>query len=103
MSTTTSSGVDQAAGLRNIFGAELSRVICIASTLDADSTIHLGHGTAHSIKQLGHRVLLIDEIPLSDRKTMSGFLYPVRYDLGQVFSKSVDLARSLKAIEENFW
>lgn len=103
MSTTTTGSVDQAAGLRNIFGAELSRVICIASTLDADSTIHLGHGTAQSIKQLGHRVLLIDEIALSDRKTMSGFLYPVRYDLGQVFSKSVDLARSLKAIEENFW
>jgi hypothetical protein len=103
MSTTTAGGVDQAEGLRNIFGAELSRVICIASTLDADSTIHLGHGTAHSIKQLGHRVLLVDEIALSDRKTMSGFLYPIRYDLGQVFTSSVDLPRSIKAIEENFW
>jgi hypothetical protein len=103
MSTTTTGSVDQAAGLRNIFGAELSRVICIASTLDPDSTIHLGHGTAHSIKQLGHRVLLIDEIALSDRKTMSGFLYPVRYDLGQVFTSSINLARSIKAIEENFW
>ena len=103
MNTTTAGGVDQAEGLRNIFGAELSRVICIASTLDADSTIHLGHGTAHSIKQLGHRVLLVDEIALSDRKTMSGFLYPIRYDLGQVFTSSVDLPRSIKAIEENFW
>jgi len=103
MSTATTGGVDQAEGLRNIFGAELSRVICIASTLDADSTIHLGHGTAQNIKQLGHRVLLIDEIALSDRKTMSGFLYPVRYDLGQVFTSSIDLPRSIKAIEENLW
>jgi len=103
MNTSTTGGVDQAAGLRNIFGAELSRVICIASTLDADSTIRLGHGTAQSIKQLGHRVLLVDELALSDRKTMSGFLYPVRYDLGQVFTNSVDLPRSIKAIEENFW
>lgn len=103
MNTTTAGGVDQAEGLRNIFGAELSRVICIASTLDADSTIRLGHGTAQSIKQLGHRVLLVDELALSDRKTMSGFLYPVRYDLGQVFTNSVDLPRSIKAIEENFW
>ena len=103
MNTTTAGGVDQAEGLRNIFGAELSRVICIASTLDADSTIRLGHGTAQSIKQLGHRVLLVDELALSDRKTMSGFLYPVRYDLGQVFTNSVDLPRSIKAVEENFW
>ena len=103
MSTTTSGGVDQAAGLRNIFGSELSRVICIASTLDPDSTLHLGHGTAHSIKQLGHRVLLVDEIPLSERKTMSGFLHPVRYDLGQVFTSSVDLDRSIKSVEENLW
>jgi len=103
MNTSTTGGVDQAAGLRNIFGDELSRVICIASTLDADSTIRLGHGTAQSIKQLGHRVLLVDELALSDRKTMSGFLYPVRYDLGQVFTNSVDLPRSIKAIEENFW
>jgi len=67
--STVSNGVsnDQAAGLRDIFGAELCRVICIASTLDPDSTIHLGHGTAHSIKQQGHRVLLVDEVPLADR------------------------------------
>lgn len=100
---STVTGTDQAAGLRNIFGSELCRVICIASTLDPDSTIHLGHGTAHSIKQLGHRVLFVDEVPLADRKTMSGFLYPVRYDLGQVFSNSVELHKSIKQIEENLW
>ena len=60
MNTVTTGSIDQAAGLRTIFGAELARVICIASTLDADSTIHLGHGTAQNIKQLGHKVLLID-------------------------------------------
>ena len=99
----TASGTDQAAGLRNIFGAEMCRVICIASTLDPDSTIHLGHGTANSIKQLGHRVLLVDEVPLADRKTMSGFLYPVRYDLGQVFSSSIELHKSITQIEDNLW
>jgi MinD-like ATPase involved in chromosome partitioning or flagellar assembly len=104
MSTVgTASGADQAAGLRDIFGSELCRVICIASTLDPDSTIHLGHGTAHSIKQLGHKVLLVDEVPLADRKTMSGFLYPVRYDLGQVFSSSVDLVKTIKQVEDNLW
>jgi hypothetical protein len=103
MNNVSNGGNDQAAGLRDIFGAELCRVICIASTLDPDSTIHLGHGTAHSIKQLGHRVLLVDEVPLTERKTMSGFLYPIRYDLGQVFTNSIDLSRSINQIEENFW
>ena len=96
-------GTDQAAGLRDIFGSELCHIICIASTLDHDSTINLGHGTAHSIKQHGHKVLLVDEVALADRKTMSGFLYPVRYDLGQVFTNSVDLPRGINQIEENFW
>lgn len=94
---------DQAAGLRDIFGAEICRVVCIASTLDADTTITLGHGTAHKVRQLGHRVLLVDEIALSDRKTMTGFLYPTRYDLGQVFSGSVELGKSIKQVDENLW
>lgn len=97
------SGADQATGLRNIFGSELCQIICIASTLDPDSSIHLGHGTARNIHQSGHRVLLVDEVTLADRKTMSGFLYPVRYDLGQVFSGSVNLPKSLTQIEENLW
>ena len=29
-------GNDQAAGLRDIFGAELCQIICISSTLDPD-------------------------------------------------------------------
>jgi len=100
---TAVSGNDQAEGLRNIFGAELCRVICIASTLDADSTIHLGHGTAQSLKQHNNHVLLVDEIPLAQRKTMSGFLYPTRYDLGQVFNNAVPLARSIRQIDDYFW
>jgi hypothetical protein len=103
MTSATSSSVDQAEGLRNIFGAELCTVVCLASTLDVDSTILLGHGTAHALKNLGHKVLLVDEFALSDRKTMSGFLYPTRYDLGQVFSNSVSLDKSLRQIEDTFW
>ena len=103
MNTATTPSVDQAEGLRNIFGAELSKVVCLASTLDIDSTIQLGHGTAHALKNLGHKVLLVDEFALSDRKTMSGFLYPTRYDLGQVFSNSVSLDKSLRQIEDTFW
>ena len=94
---------DQAEGLRNIFGAELCRVVCIASTLDADSTIHLGHGTAQSLKQHNNRVLLVDEIPLGQRKTMSGFLYPTRYDLGQVFNNAVPLTHSIRQIDDYLW
>ena len=101
--STVVSGNDQAEGLRNIFGAELCRVICIASTLDADSTIHLGHGTAQSLKQHNNHVLLVDEIPLAQRKTMSGFLYPTRYDLGQVFNNAVPLSRSIRQIDEYLW
>ena len=101
--SNTGSSIDQAEGLRNIFGAELCQIICLASTLDPDSTIHLGHGTAQSIKHQGHRVLLVDEMPLSIRKTMSGFLYPTRYDLGQTFSGSVELPKSLSQIDDNFW
>jgi hypothetical protein len=99
----TGSSIDQAEGLRNIFGAELCQIICLASTLDPDSTIHLGNGAAHSIKHQGHKVLLVDEVPLSLRKTMSGFLYPTRYDLGQTFSGSVDLPKCLSQIEDSFW
>jgi hypothetical protein len=101
--STAVTGSDQAEGLRNIFGAELCRVICIASTLDADSTIHLGHGTAQTLKQHNNHVLLVDEIPLAQRKTMTGFLYPTRYDLGQVFNNAVPLSHSIRQIDEHLW
>jgi MinD-like ATPase involved in chromosome partitioning or flagellar assembly len=102
MNTSTVS-TDQAEGLRTIFGAELSTVICIASTLDVDSTIVLGHGLAHALKKQGNKVLLVDEFSLSERKTMAKLLYPVRYDLGQVFNNSIELKKCIKQIEENLW
>ena len=54
--SVTQPGVDQAEGLRTIFGAESSCVVCLASSLDADTTIHLGHGIAHALKNAGHKL-----------------------------------------------
>jgi len=99
----TPSGLDQADGLRSMFGDASNRVICLACALDPDTIIHVGHGTALALKNAGHRTLMIDEIPLADRRTMSGFLYPTKYDLGQVFINSVDLIKSLRQIDERFW
>lgn len=101
--SVTPASVDQAEGLRTIFGAESSCVVCLASALDADTTIHLGHGTAHALKNAGHKTLLVDEFPLSERKTMSGFLYPTRYDLAQAFSNGVDLLKVVRGIDDHFW
>jgi len=99
----TPSGQDQAEGLRSIFGQDTSKVICLACALDPDTIVHVGHGTAMSIKNNGSSVLLIDEVPLAERRTMSGFLYPTKYDLGQVFTNSVALSKSIRQIEEKFW
>ena len=99
----TPAGLDQAEGLRSLFGNAAYRVICLACALDPDTIIHIGHGTALAIKNQGQSVLLVDEVPLNDRKTMSGFLYPTKYDLGQVFTNSVHLSKSIRAIEENLW
>jgi hypothetical protein len=93
--SVTQPGVDQAEGLRTIFGAESSCVVCLASALDSDTTIHLGHGIAHALKNAGHKTLLVDEFGLSQRRTMSGFLYPTRYDLAQAFNNGVDLMKAL--------
>ena len=96
-------GIDQAEGLRTIFGAESSCVVCLASALDSDTTIHLGHGIAHALKNSGHKTLLVDEFGLSERRTMSGFLYPTRYDLAQAFNNGVDLMKAVRAIDDHFW
>lgn len=104
MSTVnTPAGLDQADGLRTLFGDISNRVICLACALDPDTIVHVGHGTAQALKNAGQRTLMIDETPLADRKTMSGFLYPTKYDLGQVFINSVSLNKSIRHIEENFW
>jgi len=101
--SVTQPGVDQAEGLRTIFGAESSCVVCLASSLDSDTTIHLGHGIAHALKNSGHKTLLVDEFGLSERRTMSGFLYPTRYDLAQAFNNGVDLMKAVRAIDDHFW
>ena len=101
--SVTQSSVDQAEGLRTIFGAESSCVVCLASALDSDTTIHLGHGTAYALKNAGHKTLLIDEFGLSERRTMSGFLYPTRYDLAQAFSNGIDLLKVVRSIDEHLW
>ena len=99
----TPAGLDQADGLRSMFGGLPNQVICLACALDEDTIVHVGHGTAQALKNAGYRTLMIDEVPLSERKTMSGFLYPTKYDLGQVFSNSVSLNKSVRQVEENFW
>ena len=101
--SVTQSNVDQAEGLRTIFGAESSCDVCLASALDADTTIHLGHGTAYALKNAGHKTLLIDEFGLSERRTMSGFLYQTRYDLAQAFSNGIDLLKVVRSIDEHLW
>jgi hypothetical protein len=102
-SVNTPAGLDQADGLRTLFGDVSNRIICLACALDPDTVVHVGHRTAQALKNAGQRTLMIDEVPLSDRKTMSGFLYPTKYDLGQVFINSVALSKSLRQIEENLW
>jgi len=102
-SVNTPAGLDQADGLRTMFGDVTNRVICLACALDPDTIVHVGHGTAQALKNAGQRTLMIDEVPLADRKTMSGFLYPTKYDLGQVFINSVALNKSIRHIEENLW
>ena len=99
----TPSGLDQADGLRSMFGDDKNQVICLACALDPDTVVHIGHGTAHALKNAGYQILMIDEVPLSERRTMSGFLYPTKYDLGQVFTNSVTLNKSIKQVEEKFW
>ena len=99
----TPAGLDQADGLRTMFGEVSNQVICLACALDPDTLVHVGHGTAQALKNAGYKTLMIDEVPLSERRTMSGFLYPTKYDLGQVFINSVALSKSIRQIEENFW
>ena len=93
-------GSDQAEGLRELFGPQTAKAYCLASTLDADCTAMLGVGTAHALANSGHRTLLIDEVPLSERRQLQGFAYPVRYDLGQVLSGFVSLNQALRPVSE---
>jgi hypothetical protein len=94
---------NQADGLRAMFGTGEPVVYCVASALPPDATVTLGLGTAHALRRGGHLTLLVDEVPLFERQSLKGFAFPVRFDLGQVFSGSVALNRVLRKVTENLW
>ena len=96
-------GRNQADGLRAMFGNGGPVVYCVASALTPDATVTLGLGTAHALRRGGHLTLLVDEVPLFERQTLKGFAFPVRYDLGQVFSGTVALNRVLRRVADNLW
>jgi hypothetical protein len=93
----------QADGLRAMFGQGEPLVYCVASALPPDATVTLGLGTAHALRRGGHLTLLVDEVPLFERQSLKGFTFPVRFDLGQVFSGSVALNRVLRKVADNLW
>lgn len=106
-STTKSSrrsfGVDQAEGLRSLFGGLEPKLVCLSSALDADSAVTLALGTAHALRKLGVKVLLIDEIDLAARKKVYQLPYPIKYDMAQVFENHVSLDQAIVEAEENLW
>lgn len=94
---------DQAAGLRQIFGEGLARVWCLVSSLPGDPTVMVALGAANALRRAGQRVLLVDEVPLSNRSLLGGTPYPVRYDLGQVFAGSIGIEKVVKPVAEKLW
>ncbi len=96
-------GRNQADGLRAMFGNGEPVVYCVASALTPDATATLGLGTAHALRRGGHLTLLVDEVPLFERQSLKSFAFPVRFDLGQVFSGTVALNRVLRKVSENLW
>lgn len=96
-------GADQAAGLRSMFGQRPPKVMVLASALDADATVRLGLGTAHTLRRKNIRTLLIDGVPLSERKDIHHLAYSVRYDIAQALANTISLKRTLIAAEENLW
>ena len=94
---------DQAEGLRNLFGAKVPNMVCMACALDADTAATMAIGTAHALRQQNQRVLLIDEIPLQDRRNMTGLAYKVRYDIAQVMENDIALEQAIQKVENNLW
>jgi hypothetical protein len=94
---------DQAAGLRQIFGEGLARVWCLVSSLPGDPTVMVALGAANALRRAGQRVLLVDEVPLTNRSLLGGTPYPVRYDLGQVFAGSIGIAKVVKPVADKLW
>lgn len=102
--TPTPSGIarNQADGLRSMFGRREPVVFCVASALSPDATVALGLGTAHALRRRGHLTLMVDEVPLFERHSLTT-PFPVRYDLGQVFGGDVALSRALRKVMDNLW
>lgn len=94
---------DQAGGLRAMFGNGPAKAWCLASALTADATVTLGLGTAHALRRAGHRLLLVDEVPLSDRKQHTTLSFPVRYDLAKVMSNLIDVQYAISPMQDKMW
>lgn len=94
---------DQAEGLRSMFGANGPRFICLGCAVDADTAATLAVGTAHALRTQNQRVLLIDEVPLQERRDLHGLAYPVRYDLAQALENDVPLEQTIQQVEDNLW
>lgn len=94
---------DQAGGLRALFGNGPAKAWCLASALTPDATVTLGIGTAHALRHAGHRVLLVDEVPLTERQQHTSLSFPVRYDLSKVMSNLVGVQQALAPMQEKMW
>ena len=94
---------DQAAGLRQLFGEGFARVWCLVSSLPGDPTVMVALGAANALRRAGQRVLLVDEVPLTNRSLLGGTPFPVRYDLGQVFAGSIGIEKVVKQVGDKLW
>jgi hypothetical protein len=94
---------DQAGGLRTLFGNGPAKAWCLASALTPDATVTLGIGTAHALRHAGHRILLVDEVPLADRQQHTSFSFPVRYDLSKVMCNLIGVQQALAPMQEKMW
>ena len=94
---------DQAAGLRQLFGEGLARVWCLVSSLPGDPTVMVALGAANALRRAGQRVLLVDEVPITNRRLLGGTAFPVRYDLGQAFAGSIGIEKVVKPVGERLW
>lgn len=102
-STSSLGQTDQAAGLRQLFGEGLARVWCLVSSLPGDPTVMVALGAANALRRAGQRVLLVDEVPLTNRSLIGGTPFPVRYDLGQAFAGSIGIEKVIKPVGERLW
>ena len=94
---------DQAEGLRTMFGNKTARFICLGFAVDADTAATIAIGTAHALRAQHQRVLLIDEVPLQERRNIQGLAYPVRYDISQALENDIGLEQAIHHVEENLW